>query len=151
VLGFTPTLGQVRVATATLLPSPSSLGFFGKQKGMVTAVHFFFVFVLLQQKEEEGDGNIVVVTFFFGFFWKVERDGSCRPFLFFCSSSKKKKKKKATATSVFFFLFSYLSTELGLVLFFLGSWSKEEEDDSCRHLLRWFCRKKLATCAFLLV
>jgi hypothetical protein len=38
----------------------------------------------------------------------------------------------------------------GFVLFRFH-WSKEEEDDSCRHLLRWLYRKKLATCAFLLV
>jgi hypothetical protein len=38
----------------------------------------------------------------------------------------------------------------GFVLFRFH-WSKKEEDDSYRHLLRWLCRKKLATCAFLLV
>jgi len=39
------------------LPSPSSLGFFKRQKGTVTAIPFFFVFVLLQQEEEQGDGS----------------------------------------------------------------------------------------------
>jgi len=119
---------------------------------MATAVRFFFVFVLLQQKEEEGDSNIVVVAFFFGFFWKVERDGSCRPFFFFLLQEEEEEEEEGYGNFcflLFVFLFEH-KVRSGFVLLRFH-WSKEEEDDSCRRLLRWLCLKKLATCAFLLV